>query len=66
MEDAPRVTPRQIWANPTTSSTKTYSSGCTPFVLPSNGMLRLWTSFYLPDLMSFAALHTNLELRGLL
>lgn len=36
--DAPRVTPRQIWANPTTTSTKTYSSGCTPFVLPSDGM----------------------------
>lgn len=32
------MTPRQIWANPTTTSTKTYSSGCTPFVLPSDGM----------------------------
>ncbi|KAJ5690052.1 hypothetical protein N7462_004444 [Penicillium macrosclerotiorum] len=39
MGDAPRVTPRQIWANPTTSSTRTYSSGCTPFVLPSDGII---------------------------
>ncbi|KAJ5243000.1 uncharacterized protein N7469_001327 [Penicillium citrinum] len=41
-DEPPRVTPRQIWANPTTTSTKTYASGCTPFVLPSDGMyLRL-------------------------
>lgn len=32
------MTPRQIWANPTSTSTKTYASGCTPFILPSNGM----------------------------
>ncbi|KAJ5122542.1 hypothetical protein N7526_009479 [Penicillium atrosanguineum] len=45
MEDAPHVTPRQIWANPTTTSTKTYSSGCTPFVLPSNGVIHVNNSY---------------------
>ncbi|KAJ6079057.1 hypothetical protein N7467_008810 [Penicillium canescens] len=39
MEHATRILPRQIWANPTTSTTKTYSPGCTPFVLPSDGLV---------------------------
>ncbi|KAJ5218676.1 uncharacterized protein N7498_000775 [Penicillium cinerascens] len=45
MEDAPLVTPRQIWANPTTTSTKTYSSGCTPFMLPSAGVIHVNDSY---------------------
>ncbi|CAI7634810.1 hypothetical protein N7533_004681 [Penicillium manginii] len=44
-DEAPRVTPRQIWANPTTTSTKTYASGCTPILLPSNGILHVNNSY---------------------
>jgi hypothetical protein len=47
MGDAPRVTPRQIWANPTTTSTHTYASGCTPFVLPSDGIIHINKSYAL-------------------
>ncbi|CAI7593383.1 unnamed protein product [Penicillium glandicola] len=36
MEDDFHLLPRQIWANPTTTTTRTYSPGCTPVVLPSN------------------------------
>ncbi|KAJ5629826.1 pH-response regulator protein palH/RIM21 [Penicillium herquei] len=45
MDDEFRVTPRQIWAKATTTSTKTYSSGCTPFVLPSDGIIHVNHSF---------------------
>ncbi|KAF7589273.1 pH-response regulator protein palH/rim21 [Aspergillus hancockii] len=45
MEDDVRLAPRQIWAQPTTSSSKTYSPGCTPFVLPSAGYVYLNTSY---------------------
>ncbi|KAJ5098663.1 hypothetical protein N7532_005664 [Penicillium argentinense] len=44
-DEPPRVTPRQIWANPTTTSTQTYASGCTPFVLPSDGILHVNNSY---------------------
>ncbi|KAJ5587494.1 uncharacterized protein N7459_003259 [Penicillium hispanicum] len=47
MEDALRVTPRQIWANPTSTSTKTYTSGCTPFALPSDGIVHVNKSYAL-------------------
>ncbi|KAJ5107235.1 hypothetical protein N7456_003910 [Penicillium angulare] len=47
MDDDFRVTPRQIWANPTTTTTKTYSSGCTPFVLPSDGIIHINKSYEL-------------------
>ncbi|KAE8349753.1 PalH/RIM21-domain-containing protein [Aspergillus coremiiformis] len=41
MEDDVRLAPRQIWAQPTTSTTKTYQPGCTPFILPSEGYIYL-------------------------
>ncbi|KAJ5160181.1 uncharacterized protein N7482_007185 [Penicillium canariense] len=47
MEDEPRVTPRQIWANPTSTTTHTYASGCTPFVLPSEGIIHINSSYAL-------------------
>ncbi|KAJ5841660.1 hypothetical protein N7534_011490 [Penicillium rubens] len=37
MENDFHLLPRQIWANPTPTTTKVYSPGCTPVVLPSNG-----------------------------
>ncbi|OGM48806.1 pH signal transduction protein PalH [Aspergillus bombycis] len=45
MGDDGRLAPRQIWAQPTTSSTKTYHPGCTPFVLPSEGYIYLNLSY---------------------
>ncbi|KAJ5832500.1 hypothetical protein N7474_000811 [Penicillium riverlandense] len=39
------LAPRQIWAQPTTTSTKTYESGCTPFLLPSNGYIHVNRSY---------------------
>ncbi|KAJ5120349.1 uncharacterized protein N7515_009737 [Penicillium bovifimosum] len=45
MEDDLRLIPRQIWANPTPTTTKKYSPGCTPVVLPSNGVIWLNTSY---------------------
>lgn len=33
-----RLAPRQIWAAPTSTTTRSYVPGCTPFVLPSDGM----------------------------
>ncbi|GFF94061.1 hypothetical protein IFM47457_09751 [Aspergillus lentulus] len=45
MGDDARITPRQIWANPTTTTTKSYSPGCTPFLLPSDGYVYLNRSF---------------------
>ncbi|KAE8307834.1 PalH/RIM21-domain-containing protein [Aspergillus transmontanensis] len=45
MGDDVRLAPRQIWAQPTTSSTKTYQPGCTPFVLPSEGYIYLNLSY---------------------
>ncbi|KAJ5656183.1 hypothetical protein N7507_008133 [Penicillium longicatenatum] len=47
MDNDARLTPRQIWANPTTTSTKTYSAGCTPFVLPSDGIIHVNKSYEL-------------------
>jgi hypothetical protein len=38
MGDDARLAPRQIWAVPTTTTTKSYAPGCTPFLLPSDGM----------------------------
>ncbi|KAJ5558778.1 hypothetical protein N7461_002750 [Penicillium sp. DV-2018c] len=45
MDDDFRLIPRQIWANPTPTTTKKYSPGCTPVVLPSNGVIWLNTSY---------------------
>ncbi|KAE8154940.1 PalH/RIM21-domain-containing protein, partial [Aspergillus avenaceus] len=45
MEDDVRLAPRQIWAQPTTSSTKSYKPGCTPFILPSEGYVYLNRTF---------------------
>ncbi|KAJ5782721.1 PalH/RIM21 [Penicillium paradoxum] len=45
MGDDFHLTPRQIWANPTPTTTKTYSPGCTPVVLPSNGIVWLNNSY---------------------
>ncbi|KAJ5620263.1 hypothetical protein N7510_004247 [Penicillium lagena] len=39
------LAPRQIWAQPTTTTTKTYESGCTPFLLPSNGYIHVNRSY---------------------
>lgn len=38
MGDSAGLTRRQIWAQPTTSSSETYQPGCTPYLLPSEGM----------------------------
>lgn len=43
MGDAAPLTPRQIWAQPTASTTKAYQPGCSPVVLPSDGKLDLLT-----------------------
>ena len=48
MENDFHLLPRQIWANPTPTTTKTYSPGCTPVVLPSNGM---WSPLSLDNLV---------------
>ncbi|KAJ5200305.1 hypothetical protein N7472_005509 [Penicillium cf. griseofulvum] len=45
MENDFHLIPRQIWANPTPTTTKIYSPGCTPVVLPSNGLIYLNNSF---------------------
>ncbi|KAF7718510.1 Uncharacterized protein PECH_003679 [Penicillium ucsense] len=47
MGDAPHLTPRQIWAKPTTKTAQSYPSGCTPFVLPSEGIIRVNNSYAL-------------------
>ncbi|KAI9928136.1 hypothetical protein ASPWEDRAFT_39071 [Aspergillus wentii DTO 134E9] len=47
MGDAARITPRQIWAQPTSTTTKTYQPGCTPYLLPSEGLLHLNRSYTL-------------------
>ncbi|KAL4782218.1 pH-response regulator protein palH/RIM21 [Aspergillus varians] len=41
MENDGRLAPRQIWAAPTSTTTRTYVPGCTPFVLPSDGYVYL-------------------------
>ncbi|KAL4889593.1 PalH/RIM21-domain-containing protein [Aspergillus ambiguus] len=41
MGDGAHLAPRQIWAQPTTTATKTYAPGCSPFLLPSDGLLYL-------------------------
>ncbi|KAL6237266.1 hypothetical protein BDW75DRAFT_204665 [Aspergillus navahoensis] len=41
MEDDGRLAPRQIWAQPTSTTTRSYVPGCTPFLLPSDGYVYL-------------------------
>lgn len=41
------LAPRQIWAQPTATSTKTYAPGCSPFLLPSEGLVYLNRTFAL-------------------
>ncbi|KAL4973978.1 PalH/RIM21-domain-containing protein [Aspergillus desertorum] len=41
MEDDGRLAPRQIWARPTSTTTRSYVPGCTPFLLPSDGYIYL-------------------------
>ncbi|KAL4988698.1 PalH/RIM21-domain-containing protein [Aspergillus falconensis] len=41
MEDDGRLAPRQIWARPTSTTTRSYVPGCTPFLLPSDGYVYL-------------------------
>ncbi|KAL2817727.1 pH-response regulator protein palH/RIM21 [Aspergillus cavernicola] len=41
MDDDGRLAPRQIWARPTSTTTRTYIPGCTPFLLPSDGYVYL-------------------------
>ena len=38
MDHVSQLAPRQIWADPTTTTTRSYAPGCTPVVLPSDGM----------------------------
>ncbi|OJJ51060.1 hypothetical protein ASPZODRAFT_21563 [Penicilliopsis zonata CBS 506.65] len=45
MEAAAHITPRQIWAQPTTTTSKTYSTGCTPIVLPTHARVYLNRSY---------------------
>ncbi|PYH92959.1 pH signal transduction protein PalH [Aspergillus ellipticus CBS 707.79] len=45
MGDPAHLAPRQIWAQPTTSTTRTYEPGCTPFLLPSDGYVYLNRSY---------------------
>ncbi|KAL4802123.1 pH-response regulator protein palH/RIM21 [Aspergillus unguis] len=45
MEDDGRLAPRQIWARPTSTTTRTYVPGCTPFLLPSDGYVYLNRSY---------------------
>ncbi|KAF9893233.1 pH-response regulator protein palH/rim21 [Aspergillus nanangensis] len=45
MGDDVHLAPRQIWAQPTATTTKTYSPGCSPFLLPSNGLIYLNRTF---------------------
>ncbi|KAL4920541.1 PalH/RIM21-domain-containing protein [Aspergillus aurantiobrunneus] len=40
-DDNGRLAPRQIWAAPTSTTTRTYVPGCTPFLLPSDGYVYL-------------------------
>ncbi|KAL4965537.1 PalH/RIM21 family protein [Aspergillus stella-maris] len=40
-EDDGRLAPRQIWAAPTSTTTRTYVPGCTPYLLPSDGYVWL-------------------------
>ncbi|KAJ6144922.1 hypothetical protein N7470_008817 [Penicillium chermesinum] len=47
MADATRVRPRQIWADPTTTTTHTYLPGCTPILLSSDGVIHVNQSFSL-------------------
>ncbi|OOF92641.1 hypothetical protein ASPCADRAFT_54886 [Aspergillus carbonarius ITEM 5010] len=47
MGEPAHLTPRQIWAQPTTTTTRTYESGCTPFLLPSDGYVYLNRSYSL-------------------
>ncbi|KAJ5367554.1 hypothetical protein N7541_001495 [Penicillium brevicompactum] len=45
MDHVSQLAPRQIWANPTTTTTKSYAPGCTPVVLPSDGVVWYNKSF---------------------
>ncbi|RAL14581.1 PalH/RIM21 family protein [Aspergillus homomorphus CBS 101889] len=41
MENDGYLAPRQIWVQPTTTTTRSYEPGCTPFLLPSAGHVYL-------------------------
>lgn len=41
MGDAAGLTPRQIWAQPTSTTTESYHPGCTPFLLAQHGYIHL-------------------------
>ncbi|PYH43786.1 PalH-domain-containing protein [Aspergillus saccharolyticus JOP 1030-1] len=45
MEHDGHLAPRQIWAQPTTTTSRVYESGCTPFLLPSDGHVYLNRSY---------------------
>ncbi|CAG8353322.1 unnamed protein product [Penicillium salamii] len=45
MDHVSQLAPRQIWANPTTTTTRSYAPGCTPVVLPSDGVIWYNKSF---------------------
>ncbi|RAK71244.1 PalH/RIM21 family protein [Aspergillus fijiensis CBS 313.89] len=45
MENDGHLAPRQIWVQPTTTTTRAYESGCTPFLLPSDGHVYLNRSY---------------------
>ncbi|GFN11193.1 pH-response regulator protein palH/rim21 [Aspergillus tubingensis] len=45
MGEPAHLTPRQIWAQPTTTTTRTYEADCTPFLLPSSGYVYLNRSY---------------------
>ncbi|KAL4868086.1 hypothetical protein BDV12DRAFT_108082 [Aspergillus spectabilis] len=48
MEDDGRLAPRQIWARPTSTTTRTYVPGCTPFLLPSDGYVYINRTYSIP------------------
>ncbi|KKK19890.1 hypothetical protein P175DRAFT_0427313 [Aspergillus ochraceoroseus IBT 24754] len=45
MGDEGHLAPRQIWAQPTSTTTKSYYPGCTPFLLPSDGYIYINRSY---------------------
>lgn len=53
MGDGAGLLPRQIWAEPTTSTSETYKPGCTPFLLQRDGTclhiywVSYWTGLFL-------------------
>ncbi|OJI95932.1 hypothetical protein ASPVEDRAFT_77708 [Aspergillus versicolor CBS 583.65] len=47
-DDDGRLAPRQIWVAPTSTTTRSYVPGCTPFVLPSDGYIFLNRTYSIP------------------